>query len=236
MAKEYKCVRCGKPAVVHITKISGNEKLTLHFCEECAKKFALDDPTIPTNVDPEIKKFEDAAMKKKLRGICPTCGSIAQDLKKGDKPACADCYSIMDDAFLDVLTQMHGATVHTGKKPKHHNPNIDTTDIYRRRPDFFGGDFLKNLEDVVNSAMESVSQAQLAAQKAPVVEPDVPQKQAAKPLAKGANADKNAPADSPKDERAQLEAELAAAIAQERYEDAAKIRDKINSLSKPPNA
>ena len=231
MAKEYKCVRCGKPAVVHITKISGNEKLTLHFCEECAKKFALDDPTIPTNLDPEIKKFEDAAMKKKLRGICPTCGSIAQDLKKGDKPACADCYSIMDDAFLDVLTQMHGATVHTGKKPKCHNPNIDTTDIYRYRHDFFGGDFLKNLEDVVTSAVESVSQAQIAAQKAQGTPP-------AGQKPKGAKTEKvsAAPAGSPEDERASLEVELASAIAQERYEDAAKIRDKINSLSRPPNA
>ena len=106
MAKEYKCDRCGKPAVIHITRISGNEKLTLHFCEECAKKFALDNPNIPANLDPQIKAFEQKALKQVRHGVCPTCGATIGELKKGDKFSCPDCYSIMDDALLEELVNI----------------------------------------------------------------------------------------------------------------------------------
>lgn len=231
MAKEYKCVRCGKPAVVHITKIAGNEKLTLHFCDECAKKFALDDPNIPANLDPEIRKFEEMAMKKKHKDICPTCGTMLSDLKKGDKFACPDCYSIADNFVLDMLRQMHNADRHNGKQPKTHAPNVDTSKIYEI-PDLLSESFIEKLEDVVSNAMETFANA----------EKYLPEKTdsenesadgAQQAGESGGAAAQNAAEPKRIDEVSdpdELRKMLDAAVAQERYEDAAKIRDKLNTL------
>lgn len=231
MAKEYKCVRCGKPAVVHITKIAGNEKLTLHFCDECAKKFALDDPNIPANLDPEIRKFEEMAMKKKHKDICPTCSTMLSDLKKGDKFACPDCYSIADNFALDMLRQMHNADRHKGKQPKTHAPNVDTSKIYEI-PDLLSESFIEKLEDVVSNAMETFANA----------EKYLPEKTdsenesahgAQQTGESGGAAAQNAAEPKRLDEVSdpdELRKMLDAAVAQERYEDAAKIRDKLNTL------
>ncbi len=235
MAKEYKCVRCGKPAVVHITKITGNEKLTLHFCDECAKKFALDDPNIPANLDPEIRKFEEMAMKKKHKDICPTCATMLSDLKKGDKFACPDCYSIADNFALDMLRQMHNADRHKGKQPKTHAPNVDTSKIYEV-PDLLSESFIEKLEDVVSDAMETFTNAEKylpsksGSQNAPAA--------AAREEAEAASCAEQAPQTPEAEQKrfdevsdpAELRKMLDAAVVQERYEDAAKIRDRLNTL------
>lgn len=235
MAKEYKCVRCGKPAVVHITKITGNEQLTLHFCDECAKKFALDNPNIPANLDPEIKKFEEMAMKKKHKGICPTCGTMLSDLKKGDKFACPDCYSIADNFALDMLRQMHNADRHKGKQPKTHAPNVDTSKIYEV-PDLLSDSFIEKLEDVVSNAMETFAAAEKylpSKSGSQNAEADGAQQAGAEADSAEQTAQNAAPDPKRLDEvsdPAELRKMLDAAIAQERYEDAAKIRDKLNTL------
>ena len=260
MAKEYKCDRCGKPAVIHITRISGNEKLTLHFCEECAKKFALDNPNIPANLDPQIKAFEQKALKQVRRGVCPTCGATIGELKKGDKFSCPDCYSIMDDALLDMLEQMHGSYTHKGKTPKHHAPNVDISAAFAKRENFLSEDFLADLDNVVNSAIESVGDdiikkigdaaEKLSADSDGQDRPELPDLSDVSALLDAADAAKSAQgaggasgsagdkpakvqaADSSNGEKTleALQRELDEAIKQERYEDAAKIRDKINAL------
>ncbi len=225
MAKEYKCVRCGKPAVIHITRISGNEKLTLHFCEECAKKFSLEDPNIPANLDPEIKEFENAMLNKKHSTICPTCGMLLNDLKKGDKFACPDCYSIIDDSVIDLFTQMHNASRHVGKEPKIHGANVDTSYAFEEKENIFGEDFLSDLENVVSSAIEQVSDVQATIFE-DIVDADNVKK------SKSAKAEKSSNVNKPVDKRKELELLLDEAVKQERYEDAAKIRDQLNSMPK----
>ena len=220
MATEYKCVRCGKPAVVHITRISGNEKLSLHFCEECAKKFALDNPNIPANLEPEIRKFEEDMVKKKHSDICQTCGMLLVDLKKGDKFACPDCYSIMDDSVIDMLTQMHGASTHKGKIPKHHSANVDTSEIFgKREGSILSDDLISHLEEAVSSAMESVSET---------IEKNV----SLDNVDLLSESDKQVVSEVKEqvDRRLQLQKMLEEAVEQDRYEDAAKIRDELNSL------
>ena len=230
MAKEYKCVRCGKPAVVHITRISGNEKLTLHLCEECAKKFSLEDPNVPANLDPQIKKFEEDMLNKKHSTICPTCKMLLNDLKKGDKFACPDCYTIMDDSVIDMLMQMHNASKHVGKAPKKHKSNVDTSSIFVDKTNLLNEDFISDIEDVVSSAIEEVSgiQSNVVFNEANIVSDlklDVVISQ---------DNEKTSSIKKPKqaDKRVELERLLEEAIKQERYEDAAKIRDELNSLPK----
>ena len=224
MAKEYKCVRCGKPAVVHITRISGNEKLTLHYCEECAKKFSLEDPNIPANLDPEIKKFEETMLEKKHSTICPTCGMLLADLKKGDKFACPDCYSIIDDSVVELFMQMHNASRHVGKQPVNHEPNVDTSSIFEEKPSVFSDDFLSDLENVVSSAMEEISGIQADF----IFDEDNTPTQ----VKTDKSSNKKSKTESVVDKRKELEHLLDEAVKQERYEDAAKIRDQLNSLPK----
>ncbi len=218
MAKEYKCARCGKPAVVHITRITGKGKLILHFCEDCAKKFALDNPNIPSNLDPEIRKFEEAMFNKKSKDSCSNCGALLIDLKNGDKPSCPDCYSILDDSVIDMLSQMHSATKHIGKTPRCHSDNVDTSAIFQKRDEVFSDDFISELEDVVSSAIESVAGIQLNVEKK-------------------SQKDKEVKSTVAKEETAEekikkLQKALDEAVSQERYEDAAKLRDQINALAK----
>ncbi len=219
MATEYKCVRCGKPAVIHITRISGNEKLTLHFCEECAKKFSLENPNVSSNLVPEIRKFEQEMLKKKHSDICPTCGTLLVDLKKGDKFACPDCYSIMDDSVIDMLMQMHSASSHKGKMPKYHIANVNTSNIFSKRDgELLSEDLISHLEDAVSEAIESVSKS---AKNVSFGEDEL-LSQADKKVVAQVSQESN--------ELEKLRKMLNDAVDQERYEDAAKIRDKLNSL------
>ncbi len=218
MATEYKCVRCGKPAVIHITRISGNEKLTLHFCEDCAKKFSLENPNASANLVPEIRKFEQEMLKKKHSDICPTCGTLLVDLKKGDKFACPDCYSIMDDSVIDMFSQMHGAISHKGKAPKAHSANVDTSSIFSKREgELLSEDLISHLEDAVSEAIESVSGSPDGIK---FDEGDL-----------FSQVEKETTVETQEvNEREKLQRMLNEAVNQERYEDAAKIRDKLNSL------
>ena len=223
MAKEYKCVRCGKPAVIHITRISGNEKITLHFCEECAKKLAYENPDSPVSVIPEISKFEASAAKKEPEESCPTCGMQLADIKKGDKFCCPDCYSIADASVMDMLKQMHGATRHTGKRPKVHGANVDISKALKGDADVLGEELLSELDAAVSSSLASVSEALANASLEGA--PDSPKGGIAPNPEKGEDAGASAPKT-----RAELQSMLDEAVRQERYEDAAKLRDKINSL------
>ncbi len=219
MATEYKCVRCGKPAVIHITRISGNEKLTLHFCEECAKKFSLENPSVSPNLVPEIRKFEQEMLKKKHSDICPTCGTLFVDLKKGDKFACPDCYSIMDDSVIDMFMQMHNASSHKGKTPKYHIANVDTSNIFSKRDgEILSEDLISHLEDAVTEAIESVSKS---TKNISFGEDELFLEDDKKVVAQ---------VSQESNELDKLRKMLNEAVDQERYEDAAKIRDKLNSL------
>ena len=231
MAKEYKCVRCGKPAVIHITRISGNEKITLHFCEECAKKLALDNPDSPAAFIPEISEFDRKIAEKTPPEICPTCGTQMADIKRGDKFGCPDCYATMDAYLMDMLAQMHcGKTRHTGKKPAVHGANVDISKALAgvgedSGADIAGGDIIDELDAAVSSAMEAVADAEQIADSP--LQPELP---FAENLggAENKSAEKNGAAPT----LAELQNMLDEAVRQERYEDAAKLRDQINSLPK----
>ncbi|MBO5254831.1 MAG: UvrB/UvrC motif-containing protein [Opitutales bacterium] len=155
---------------------------------------------------------------------------LLNDLKKGDKFACPDCYTIMDDSVIDMLMQMHNASKHVGKSPQKHKPNVDTSSIFVDKTNLLNEDFISDLEDVVSSAIEEVSgiQSNIVFNEANMIgdlKLDVVLSQ---------DGDKSTSIKEPKqtDKRVELERLLEEAIKQERYEDAAKIRDELNSLPK----
>lgn len=194
---EYKCDICGKPATVHITKIIDGKKVKIHLCSECAEKATLDSITLPADIFPKIKQLEEeiAASPKEFHGdVCHTCGASLAEIEKGARFSCPDCYRSMGARLFNLLAQMHGATTHKGKEPKHHKPDCG----YSTAPDFA----------TAKVKIKKVSDSDILGE----LQPEISEPK-------------------PKETKEQLNKLLKEAILDERYEDAAMLRDKLKTIS-----
>jgi len=116
---------------------------------------------------------------------------------------------------------MHGATKHVGKSPKHHAPNADAMDILDKT--------LKSIEETLgDTCKDFLEDAQLLADKIQS-KLDNPESQSESGCSMSGSSD------SPEVDKAEtkesLLKKLDVAISEERYEDAAKLRDEIKALS-----
>ncbi len=218
MANEYKCDICGKPATVHITKIIDGKKVKVHLCSECAEKASFDAVNLPLDIFPKLKELEKM-MSKKIANpdSCPNCGASLSEIEKGARFSCPECYRALGNRLFEILAQMHAATDHKGKSPKAHEPNcfvaIDLSKTLRDFKDIadeelFQENFESALEEIANAAKKlEKSQQEIVPES----------KQEAKEI-------------STADMEESLRKELDAAISEERYEDAASLRDKLKTL------
>ncbi|MBR4596890.1 MAG: UvrB/UvrC motif-containing protein [Opitutales bacterium] len=212
---EYKCDICGAPATVHITKIVNGQKIKMHLCQNCAQKNAeLCSPWFPADIFPQIKKLEEkildiasaAANPPEANAqACPKCGSTFAEFEKNGRFSCPECYKAFGGRVLQILAQMHGAVKHIGKTPKTHSKKSKKgderqTELQFPQDDCGGLDIEKLAEETLAKIIGSKQKPSAAKQ------------------------------GSPKDELQQLKSELEKAVKEERYEDAASLRDKINSL------
>jgi len=205
MASEYKCDICGKPATVHITKIIDNKKVKIHLCSECAEKASLDAMNIPAEIFPKIKELEQQLISSHSSGnadLCPSCGASLSEILKGSRFSCPDCYAALGQRLSEILMQMHGACRHVGKTPKRHAPNAIASKALKAKA-------LKPAKEHAK-ADEDIFAEELAAAMA---EPAV------------------VPAEPSADNKETLQKKLQDAISDERYEDAALLRDKLKSIS-----
>ncbi len=221
MASEYKCDICGAPATVHITKIIDGKKAKIHLCSACAEKASLDAFGVYSEIFPKIKEIEEALVKEAKVSAngeyCPTCGAKLSDLEKGARFSCPDCYSALKPKLFGMLTQMHGAASHAGKTPKHHCPNSDISALQREEAEDISQQLKSpstgeppDIEEILEEADAELKKSALSAP----------------PLSEGKT-------ESDESESAEnLRKKLEEAISEERYEDAAKLRDKLKSLSK----
>ncbi|MBO7520966.1 MAG: UvrB/UvrC motif-containing protein [Opitutales bacterium] len=218
---EYKCDICGAPATVHITKIVNGQKIKMHLCQSCAQKNAeLYSSGFPADIFPQIKKLEEKIMDMASSAktpeispqICPKCGSTFADFEKSGRFSCPECYKAFESRVLQILAQMHGAIKHIGKTPKKHSSKFENRE----------GDIQTELHFPPDDSSENGGL-------------DI-EKFAEETLAKIIQAKENLKAEPakklPEDELKRLKSELEAAVKEERYEDAAALRDKINSLEK----
>lgn len=217
---EYKCDICGSPATVHITKIVNGQKVKMHLCQNCAQKNAdLYSTDFPAEIFPQIKKLEEKILdmansmpkppSKDKDIVCPKCGTSFQEFEKKGRFSCQECYKTFEKRVLEIMAQLHGAIKHIGKTPKSSEKNIAKTSgnqielsFDNQSPDDDDLDFEKFAAETFAEIMASKES----------LENQTP-KQEVKP-----------------DSLSSLKKELDSAIKDERYEDAAKIRDKINAL------
>lgn len=223
---EYKCDICGAPATVHITKIVNGQKIKMHLCQACAQKNAnLYSSGFPAEIFPQIKKLEEKILDmasslpkpaKETEISCPKCGTTFQEFEKRGRFSCPECYKAFEKRVLEIMAQLHGAIKHVGKTPK-------SLSKHNRKEDLNQTELpLANSESGENSPCEdgldfekfaSETLAEIMASKESLENP--------KPKS-----------ETKEDSINSLKKELDCAIKDERYEDAAKIRDKINALEK----
>lgn len=122
------CDICKKnPATIHIQEIAGNEKKTLHLCQECAQKKAQEDSSFQAlnlaevlyNISNQLNP-ENAQPKPDTEhsGIfCATCGWDYASFRKTGRLGCPDCYQAFYDTLKSAIGAMHRGTTHTGKIP-----------------------------------------------------------------------------------------------------------------------
>lgn len=223
---EYKCDICGAPATVHITKIVNGQKIKMHLCQACAQKNAnLYSSGFPAEIFPQIKKLEEKILDmasslpkptKETEISCPKCGTTFQEFEKRGRFSCPECYKAFEKRVLEIMAQLHGAIKHVGKTPKSflkHKQKEDSNQTELPLANAESGENSPSEDGLDFEKFASETLAEIMASKESLENP--------KPKS-----------ESKEDSINSLKKELDCAIKDERYEDAAKIRDKINALEK----
>jgi protein arginine kinase activator len=106
------CDECGtNVANVHLTQIMQDETQVFHLCDECARKKGI-------NITVNEENFEEITEQKNQEPdkICTRCGLKYSEFKAKGWLGCASCYTAFEDEIDDLLVQVHGSSIHKGKK------------------------------------------------------------------------------------------------------------------------
>lgn len=116
------CDNCKeRDAVINLTQVEHDSKVTLHLCEQCAQ-----DKGVETGV---------AVLKSPLGGFitamgkgaanvlptpadglrCPSCGGTLKDFRESGRLGCAQCYVAFEGHLRDLLRRLHGSSQHVGE-------------------------------------------------------------------------------------------------------------------------
>lgn len=112
-----------KPACVHITKITNNQKVDKYLCEQCAMESG--ELVFSTDHKFSVHDFLKGMFSNSLAEAaqpqseaCTNCGMTYRDFSRTGKFGCSSCYSVFGDKLEPLLRRIHGATNHIGKVPK----------------------------------------------------------------------------------------------------------------------
>lgn len=125
----FHCDKCGKPATIHLTEISGGRKIEKHLCEDCAADEGI---TVKSNVpisqlledfvlqsassEPEA---DDSAGPETPDLACDACGMTFAEFRQGGMLGCPNDYDAFANALEPLLEDAQdGNTQHIGKVPR----------------------------------------------------------------------------------------------------------------------
>jgi len=119
-----KCHQCEKPAVFHITELTGPEPQELHLCEDHARQYL----SAPADSEPTPPALADALSKQKLgdtaeelakldQRACPKCGITFYEFRQQGRLGCPYDYVFFEQELEPLLFNIHGEKQHTGKRP-----------------------------------------------------------------------------------------------------------------------
>lgn len=106
------CDECGvNPANIHLTQITNDETHLTHLCDECAKKKGINISVNEISFEEGQKQENDVPDK-----ICTKCGLKYSEFKSKGWLGCSQCYNAFECEIDELLIQVHGSSIHKGKK------------------------------------------------------------------------------------------------------------------------
>jgi protein arginine kinase activator len=116
-----RCDQCKeREAVINLTQVEHDTKVTLHLCEQCAQDKGIETGTVV--LKSPLGTFLSAMGKGTTLPVpaetvrCPTCGATLRDFRDSGRLGCADCYLAFADHLRDLLRRLHGSSQHIGER------------------------------------------------------------------------------------------------------------------------
>lgn len=120
-----KCQHCEKPAVFHITELTGATPQELHLCEDHARQYLA----APQEADPATPALAAAVSAQKLgetaeqlakldQQACPNCGITFYEFRHQGRLGCPHDYVFFAQELDRLLVNIHGERQHVGKRPR----------------------------------------------------------------------------------------------------------------------
>jgi len=120
------CDNCKeRDAIINLTQVEHDSKVTLHLCEQCAQQKGVE--TGGAVLKSPLGNFLGAVVKggsaagalvpasgDALR--CPACGSTLRDFRDSGRLGCDRCYVSFDTHLRDLLRRLHGSSQHVGER------------------------------------------------------------------------------------------------------------------------
>src|SRR6266849_4454940 len=120
------CDNCKeRDAIINLTQVEHDSKVTLHLCEQCAQQKGVE--TGGAVLKSPLGNFLGAVVKggstagalvpasgDTLR--CPACGSTLRDFRDSGRLGCDRCYVSFDTHLRDLLRRLHGSSQHVGER------------------------------------------------------------------------------------------------------------------------
>lgn len=114
-----KCDKCDKPATVHLTEISGGQKIEKHLCEDCAVAEGITSKSglpISQLLEDFILQAQEGPDVSEL--ACDVCGMTVGEFRRNGLLGCPHDYEAFEKVLIPLLSRAHeGATQHIGKVP-----------------------------------------------------------------------------------------------------------------------
>lgn len=114
------CQKCkiNNANVKIIRNINGDVK-EMYLCSSCADSEGL---SLKKQLQSDFFSdpfFNFLAPETTTELTCPRCGTKYYQFKEGGKFGCEDCFETFSKMLAPMFKNIHGATEHTGKFPKH---------------------------------------------------------------------------------------------------------------------
>ncbi|HEV2973256.1 MAG TPA: UvrB/UvrC motif-containing protein [Pirellulales bacterium] len=121
-----KCQKCEKQATFHITELEGGKHQELHLCEEHARQYLTQGesesgaaPSLAGALAQQLAVGQTAEELEKLdKKACPVCGITFYEFRNQGRLGCPHDYIFFEKELEPLIANIHGETVHTGKRPK----------------------------------------------------------------------------------------------------------------------
>ena len=140
-----KCNKCEKPATFHITERVGEKQQweELHLCENCAREYlsrpseAAEDDSLAGTLVQQLKLGQTAEELAELdKRTCSVCGITFFEFRHHGRLGCPHDYVCFEEQLEPLIANIHGETVHVGKRPKRAARDMDNqTKLIRLRRD-----------------------------------------------------------------------------------------------------